>query len=339
MASPPSSSSQGSSASLPVSRSSRRPGHTGISVADLTYIPAPTFIPAKIQSPNPLPHVSLIKVPPFVASAWRNAEKHKIVGIVYTDPKTQKKCILSVTARKNGEDNEGDDEGTPHFLGDHVNDRRDRDEEKNFLKDASSSSSSAATAPAPVCLLQCASVKSNRLYVLQQKQTADATSGPKPDGGDESKTTTTAVLSGSPSADVLCVVEESSNFVPRLDNAYQNFLRKRHESIDVYKTRGTIEEKRRDTGLDSMATLFQFHNPKPAPPSSGGLASVIGEDDDGDFTGTQFGSSRGRAGLSAADAARSRTAKPLERQPKKFFTVCGVAGDERRIRVLYSFSI
>nr|CEL66551.1 TPA: membrane protein, putative [Neospora caninum Liverpool] len=251
-----------SSSSLPSAGRGRR-GLAGpsTSAADLTYREASSFVPAKIQSATPLPHVTLIKVPPFVAAAWRAAEKQSVVGVTYTDPKTKKKCIFGVAdPRGSGAGGDGGKDADS-----------ERDAEKNERQTAS------ARAPAPVCQLQCASVKPNKLHVLQQQ------SGTFP-----------------AAADVLCVVEESSNFVPLLDRTYHSFLRRRHESIDVFKSRGTIEETRRDTGLDSTATLFHFHTPKPAASSVGG----VGEEDD-EFA--MLGGRRG--GMSAAEAARTRTVK------------------------------
>ncbi|KYK66704.1 putative membrane protein [Toxoplasma gondii TgCatPRC2] len=264
MASAPSSSLQGggssssSAGAAGVSSGRAGRGRTGPqqNAADLSYREAAPFFPAKIQSATPLPHVTLIKVPPFVAAAWRAAEKQTVVGVTYGDPKSKKKCIFGM-AEQRSEAGRASEKG--EALGQEAPGQKTR-------------------APAPTCHLQCASVKPNKLFVLQQQSGASFPAA----------------------ADVLCVVEESSNFVPLLDQTYHTFLRRRHETTDVFKTRGTIEETRRDTGFDSTATLFHFHTPKPAAASSAGVAE---EDDEFSMLGGR------RGGLSAAEAARTRTAK------------------------------
>ncbi|KEP61764.1 UNVERIFIED_CONTAM: membrane protein, putative [Hammondia hammondi] len=234
-------------------------GRTGPqqNAVDLSYREAASFLPAKIQSATPLPHVTLIKVPPFVAAAWRAAEKQTVVGVTYADPKTKNKCIFGVAEQRS---------------------EVGRESEKGEAQKGQEALGQKTRAPAPTCHLQCASVKPNKLHVLQQQSGASFPAA----------------------TDVLCVVEESSNFVPLLDQTYHTFLRRRHENTDVFKTRGTIEETRRDTGFDSTATLFHFHTPKPAAASSAGVAE---EEDEFSMLGGR------RGGMSAAEAARTRTAK------------------------------
>ncbi|KAL8270400.1 hypothetical protein Esti_005629 [Eimeria stiedai] len=81
--------------------------------------------------------------------------------------------------------------------------------------------------------------------------------------------------------DVIGEVALRTNFQPKLDPLYQQVLRGRHEAEDLQQGRGTIEEMRRDPGLDSLHTLFQFYTPKASSSLSvdeavrrGGLESV-----------------------------------------------------------------
>lgn len=62
--------------------------------------------------------------------------------------------------------------------------------------------------------------------------------------------------------DVIGEVSSRTNFQPKLDQRYQQVLRERHAAEDLRKGRGTVEEMRRDPGLDSLHTLFQFYTPR-----------------------------------------------------------------------------
>ncbi|XP_026191389.1 uncharacterized protein LOC34619873 [Cyclospora cayetanensis] len=62
--------------------------------------------------------------------------------------------------------------------------------------------------------------------------------------------------------DVIGELQSRTNFQPKLDHRYQQVLHKRHVAEDLHKSRGTVEEMRRDPGLDSLHTLFQFYTPR-----------------------------------------------------------------------------
>ncbi|KAL8429978.1 hypothetical protein Efla_000791 [Eimeria flavescens] len=67
--------------------------------------------------------------------------------------------------------------------------------------------------------------------------------------------------------DVISELTGRTNFQPKLDPLYQKVRGEQKMVSFCAAGRGTVEEMRRDPGLDSLHTLFQFYTPK-APSSS-----------------------------------------------------------------------
>ncbi|CDJ56245.1 hypothetical protein, conserved [Eimeria maxima] len=75
--------------------------------------------------------------------------------------------------------------------------------------------------------------------------------------------------------DVIGEISSRTNFQPKLDSRYQQVLHERHIAEDMNKSRGTIAEMRRDPGLDSLHTLFQFYTPKTSASAEDGKRSGL----------------------------------------------------------------
>ncbi|CDJ40893.1 hypothetical protein, conserved [Eimeria tenella] len=179
-----------------------RRGGAAAETLPVSYAPA-DFTPSRILPASKAVALSLIKVPKFVAEAWRSSPADATAGVL-----TEKNGKQTLIVRD-------PETGGPCYLD-------------------------------SICL------SADRSVVLQRN--------------------------GKHVLDIIAEINNRTNFQPKLDKRYQQVLHERHIAEDQSKSRGTVTEMRRDPGLDSLHTLFQFYTPKSSLSTDdtkrGGLESV-----------------------------------------------------------------
>ncbi|OEH76457.1 hypothetical protein cyc_03123 [Cyclospora cayetanensis] len=212
-----------------------------------SFTPA-EFVPSRtLTAQSKSISLSLIKVPKFVAESWRSAVADATAGILKNDNGKPLSfcsvlCFCSTSLYQRCADNPDKPESFISCL-------------LCFFALVSASDSPDTLFPSLLCTLF-----EQQVLIVRDPLTGGACHL-------ESiflQNDKSLVLqkNGKQLLDVIGELQSRTNFQPKLDHRYQQVLHKRHVAEDLHKSRGTVEEMRRDPGLDSLHTLFQFYTPR-----------------------------------------------------------------------------